>query len=50
MEENVSKGIRTSTITMAATGARNGNSYRCVITDADGNTVTSDEVTLTLNS
>ena len=42
------KGYRTSTITMAATGARNGNSYRCIITDSSGNSMTSDAATLTV--
>ena len=43
-------GSKTSKISMSATAARNGNQYRCVITDAAGNTTTSDIATLTVVS
>ena len=41
-------GNKTATITVSATTARNGYQYRCVITDANGNVVNSDAVTLTV--
>ncbi len=40
-------GSNTNTLTIPITEARNGQQYRCVITDVDGNTVTSDAATLT---
>ncbi len=39
-------GAHTSAMTVRGTMARNGYQYRCVITDASGNTVISDAVTL----
>ena len=41
-------GNKTATVTVEATQARNGGQYRVIITDRDGNTVTSDAVTLTV--
>ncbi len=41
-------GYKTKTITVGATSARNGYQYRCVITDAAGNKVTSKTVKLTV--
>ena len=41
-------GNTTDTITLEATAARNGYQYRCVITDANGNKVYSDEAKLTV--
>lgn len=41
-------GYKTSTISFDVTTARIGNSYRCKITDSDGNTVTSNAGTLYL--
>ncbi len=40
-------GSRTTTLTVPVTEARNGQKYRCVITDENGNTLTSDAATLT---
>ena len=39
-------GAQTPELTIAATAKRNGQSYRCIITDADGNTVISDAAAL----
>ncbi len=39
-------GSKTATLSVAATVARNGQQYRCVITDAGGNTCTSDAAAL----
>ena len=41
-------GNKTNTITIDAIATRNGYQYRCLITDANGNTLRTDEVTLTL--
>ena len=41
-------GNKTSAISMDMQEARDGNQYRCVITDADGNSIPSDSATLTL--
>ncbi len=43
-------GYKTKTITVSATTARNGYQYRCVITDAAGNKVTSKAVKLTVKT
>ncbi len=42
-------GSKTATLTVAATTARNGQKYRCVVSDADGNTLTSDVAMLTVS-
>ena len=42
-------GCKTATLTVTATTARNGFQYRCIITDANGNTVNSNGATLTVN-
>ncbi|MGM9676630.1 MAG: immunoglobulin domain-containing protein, partial [Butyricicoccus sp.] len=39
-------GNKTATLTVPITEARNGQKYRCVITDADGNTVTSNAASI----
>ena len=39
-------GNKTATLTVPITEARNGQQYRCVITDADGNTVTSNAASI----
>ena len=39
-------GNKTNTLSVPITEKRNGQKYRCVVTDADGNSVTSDEATL----
>ena len=44
------KGNKTATISMTAKQIRADYSYRCVITDAEGNTVTSDAAQLTVIS
>ncbi|MBQ2061349.1 MAG: immunoglobulin domain-containing protein, partial [Oscillospiraceae bacterium] len=41
-------GNKTATLSVKATAARNGQKYRCVITDADGKTVTTLVVKLTV--
>jgi nitrogen fixation protein FixH len=41
-------GARTNTLTLEAKSSRNGTIYRCVITDADNNTVNTNEVTMTV--
>lgn len=41
-------GANTASITVAVLEKRDGQSYRCVVTDADGNTVTSDAATITV--
>ena len=41
-------GSDTDTLTVPVTAKRDGQSYRCVITDADGNTVISEAATLTV--
>lgn len=43
-------GCKTNTITVVANTYRNGQSYRCVVTDASGNIATSDPAVLTLSS
>ena len=43
-------GYNTDTLTVSATGARNGYGYRCVITFADGTVLTSDVAKLTVNT
>ena len=43
-------GNQTDAITLEATTARNGYRYRCGITDASGNTITSNAATLTVTS
>ena len=42
------EGNQTETIKVAAGSWRNGQKYRCVIKDAEGNTLTSDAATLTV--
>ena len=39
-------GNQTATLTVPITAARDGQKYRCVITDADGNTVASNEASI----
>ncbi len=39
-------GNKTATLSVPITEKRNGQKYRCVVTDASGNSVTSDEATL----
>lgn len=41
-------GYKTSTLSVDVTNSRNGYKFRCVITDASGNTKTSGEATLTV--
>ncbi|MCD8017975.1 MAG: hypothetical protein LUE97_09325, partial [Oscillospiraceae bacterium] len=41
-------GADTASISVPVTEARDGQQYRCVVTDGDGNTVTSDAATLTV--
>ena len=43
-------GYNTDTLTVAATGQRNGYGYRCIITFADGTVLTSDEAKLTVKT
>lgn len=47
-ENSSTSGSKTNTLKVAAETHRNGYKYRCVITDANGDTVTTDEVTLTV--
>lgn len=42
------EGNQTDTIKVEAGSWRNGQKYRCVIKDAEGNTLTSDAATLTV--
>ncbi len=44
------EGSNTDTLTVPATGARNGYDYRCVITFADGTVLTSDAAELTVRT
>ena len=46
--ETTMTGYNTDTLTVPATKARNGYQYRCIIKDAQGNTLTSDAATLTV--
>ena len=41
-------GCKTATVSIAVTAAKNGYGYRCIITDASGNKVTSNEAKLTV--
>ncbi len=41
-------GNRTASLSVKATAARNGQQYRCIITDANGNTVTTEAAVLTV--
>jgi len=41
-------GNRTATLSVGATLARSGNQYRCIVTDASGNIVTSEAAMLTV--
>jgi hypothetical protein len=41
-------GNKTATLSVGATTARNGQKYRCLITDANGVTTTSSAATLTV--
>ena len=41
-------GCKTATLEITATAARNGYQYRCIVTDVDGNSVTSEPATLTV--
>ena len=43
-------GNKTSTLTIEATTARNGYQFRCIVSDAAGNSVTSDAATLTVEA
>jgi len=43
-------GYNTDTLTVDATGARNGYDYRCVVTFADGTVITSDMAELTVKT
>ncbi len=43
-------GYNTATLNVVATAARNGYQYRCIVTDANGNKVTSKAATLTVKS
>ena len=42
------QGATTSNLTVQVTKARNGQSYRCIITDTNGNTLTSEAASLTV--
>ena len=44
------EGYNTDTLTVDATGARNGYDYRCVVTFADGTVITSDMAELTVKT
>ena len=44
------EGFDTDTLTVAATGARNGYDYRCVVTFADGTVLYSEPAELTVNT
>ncbi len=46
---SLNDGARTATFTQEIKDSRNGNVYHCVITDKNGKTVTSSEVTLTVD-
>ncbi|MCC8081747.1 MAG: hypothetical protein LIO80_07050, partial [Lachnospiraceae bacterium] len=41
-------GATTATLSVPVTAARDGQQYRCIVTDGDGNTVTSDAATLSV--
>ena len=43
-------GNQTDTLTVGIKASRDGQSYRCVVTDANGDTVTSEAATLTMTS
>ena len=43
-------GNKTKKLTLTATEAKNGAQYQCIITDKDGNTLTSDAATLTIKA
>ena len=43
-------GNKTATLTVPITAARDGQKYRCVITDAEGNTVATDAATLIVSA
>lgn len=45
---NYTEGYNESTLKVIANNIRNGYSYRCVITDIIGNSITTDEVTLNI--
>ena len=44
------EGYNTDTLTVAATGQRNGYDYRCVVTFADGTKITSDAAEMTVET
>jgi hypothetical protein len=45
---SINDGARTDTLSLEAKESRNGSKYQCVITDKNGNTVTTNEVKLTV--
>ena len=45
---SVNDGAKTNTLSLEAKSTRNGTIYRCVITDANNNTVNTNEVTMTV--
>ncbi len=47
---SVNDGAKTATLSLAIKDSRNGSKYQCVITDKNGETVTTKEVTLTVAS
>ncbi|MBR6835053.1 MAG: leucine-rich repeat domain-containing protein [Oscillospiraceae bacterium] len=47
-KNSTKEGSDTSSISVKITDARNGQMYRCIISDADGNEITSDEATITV--
>lgn len=49
-ENSTQTGSQTDTLSVPITEARNGQMYRCIVTDGNGNTLTSNEVTLTVST
>ena len=47
-KNSTATGCKTATLEITATEARNGYQYRCIVTDKDGNSVTSEPATLTV--
>lgn len=45
---SATQGYNTSEITVAGTSTRNGYQYRCIVTDGEGNSLTSEPATLTV--
>ena len=47
---SVNDGAKTDTLSLEIKSSRNGSKYQCVITDKNGDTVTTDTVTLTIGA